>query len=511
MNKQHYKLRSILLISALFLSAFTFAFGNIYISFGQERKSEVLGLDTSTEKKELEISSTISNIIENDNIIQATYTFTAKNNTTKPISEISFLANFESTFPDNEFSIIGISSEHEYNPSFNGLNNKQLFTKLFELEPGNVSSVTATIEFDPKGFEGPFENSISASGVYDGEVIETEVKSETKDNNQNNTDTTKKPEDTKKDDVKKAEDTKPKPPVEKPKETNFDDRKITAYLVDVVTKQDLMEITSDSILDFDELANPITIRIDVNPPTIGSLLIGLNGNKKYRVEGALPYAIVHNSKTHYDAWYPAPGEQTLSLTVFSEQGAKGEEIGFKEINFTIIGTAPVPVVEEVKNETKKDTAIVVTESSAVSAFSITLNKISEILDEEVVEEEIIVGEDGNIETVEVVKSSSSSNNGISGVSIFDETIRTGMISGVSTSKQVNDISINNPFEEDSSEGLVQGISISKGVDTEGRVLAATGINISQTLLIGIIIMIAVVELYAFKAEKRFLTSVINKS
>ncbi|MCA9387092.1 hypothetical protein KC669_03600 [Candidatus Dojkabacteria bacterium] len=519
MKKQHIILRSSLVAFALFFSAFTIAFGNIYIKFNGTDNSQVLGANTSSDEKDLIISSDISNIIEQDGFVQATYKFSAKNNKSKPINNLKLKADFNGTFPLNEFNITNIQSEYAFNEEFDGVNKTDLFNDFPVLEPGNVATVNVTVLFDPKGFEGPFENTIFATGLYDGEEIVKESQSNNGEQNQNNVSNNNQPANTNTSPNSNSSNNNTNKPKETPKETNFSERDIKIYLVDTTTRKEFIEITGGEEITFEKGDNPFTLKVDVNPGTIGSVVFGLNGNNRYRVENALPYAIINNSLNHYDAWYPAAGTYNLSITVFSQDGGKGEILGTKQVTFILSGDVPKPVVVELQQESEKETVLTLTESSAKSSFSITLTPVEVTQPEETVDPEIEPLDttpqeaesdaDIVIESTPTTSNSGSSNNSnITGVTIFDDTIKTanlGQVSGVST--QSNEVSLSNPFEENS--GSVNGLSASTASVSTGKVLAATGINISQTILIGLIIMIGVIELNAFRTEKKFIENLAD--
>ncbi|MCA9381501.1 hypothetical protein KC678_04505, partial [Candidatus Dojkabacteria bacterium] len=448
MKNQHYILRSSLIAFALFFSAYTIAFGNIYLKFRESEKTSVLGATTSTdESTDLVITSEISNIIEEDGLIQVTYKFSAKNTKEKPITDLKLQADFSGTFPSNEFEILDIESIRNFNSEFNGLTDKNLFADIPVLEPGNVATANVTLSFDPQGFEGPFENNIFASGFYDGEEIKQESQNQTNGQSQNNTNNSNQPNTTTTNPSNTNSNGNNDKPKDKPQETDFSQRDIHIVLIDTTTNEEITEVSDGQVINFEDGDNPFTLQVNVTPGTEGSVLFGLNGNKKYRVENLLPYAIVNNSPNNYDAWYPEPGIYTLTVTVYSEDLAKGEILGEKEITFTLGGDIPAPVVEEVIKEDEKESALAVTESSAKSSFTITLTP-----NEEQTNTEQVINTETTTDSSET-ESSSSSGSGISGVSIFDHSINTaniGEVSGLSTSNQVQAVSIDNPFTNETS-------------------------------------------------------------
>ncbi len=516
--KQHQKkLRSGLLVFALFFSAFTLAFGDVVVSFDNREQEQVLGVqddvkknDNSNEQKPLNLSSNITSVNETDsNEFEVSYNFSIQNTTDKTINDIVINADFRGTFPSNKFKIIELTSNNlEINSSFNGLSDTEIIKEIKSLPAQNSASVNLVVSFDPGNDSGPFVNNIKASGLLDGKKVEDSSKS----SNENKDSDNKKDEDknNKQDNDKKNDTSEKKDPPLEPVETNLDPRDIRFFLVDIETNEEIIEITNGDIIDFSEIEyRPFTLVTKVTPGTKGSVKFGINEKDNYRVENQVPYAVAHNGTNMYEEWRAEPGEYSVTATVYTMRKAKGEVIESKNIKFEMINyeLLPLPKKEDQKESSNNSTEV--TSDSTSSSFTIELNKESGSIegdqDVPVFEEVIIEDDEGNIIGTETKK-----NRGDFGELVFNnpDLIEPGRVLSISIEEELEPevVEVSNPFEESNSSGSVAGANTTAN---EGRVLAATGINVTKSVMIGTILLLAVVELNLIRAEKKFFTKIVK--
>jgi CubicO group peptidase (beta-lactamase class C family) len=67
----------------------------------------------------------------------------------------------------------------------------------------------------------------------------------------------------------------------------------------------------------------LNIRAEVWPGAPGSVVFGLDGADRYRVESGAPFALAGDQAGDYKAWTPAPGAHTVRATPFSGTGGSG--------------------------------------------------------------------------------------------------------------------------------------------------------------------------------------------
>ena len=90
----------------------------------------------------------------------------------------------------------------------------------------------------------------------------------------------------------------------------------------------------------------ISIRINTNPATVGSVRMALNGNANYRTENGAPYAIASNTNNPitYAPWaYSLNTLNTLTATAYNGGSATGGVFGAAQtISFTIVNNTTPP-------------------------------------------------------------------------------------------------------------------------------------------------------------------------
>lgn len=88
----------------------------------------------------------------------------------------------------------------------------------------------------------------------------------------------------------------------------------------------------------------LNIRANPNPATVGSVRFAYDGNANYKIEGLAPYAIGGDNGTidgrpNYNAWTPAVGSHTLTVTPYTGGGAGGTAGTPLTVNFTVTNDA----------------------------------------------------------------------------------------------------------------------------------------------------------------------------
>jgi len=116
--------------------------------------------------------------------------------------------------------------------------------------------------------------------------------------------------------------------------------------------------TDQPIAGYDPLPNNVTlnladlptrnlnIRANTNPTIVGSVRFNYDGNANYRTETQAPYAIgsdaLVNNVPDYNAWTPAVGSHTLTVTPYTQGGAAGTAGTALTIAFTVTNNATTP-------------------------------------------------------------------------------------------------------------------------------------------------------------------------
>ncbi|UOG73407.1 PQQ-dependent sugar dehydrogenase [Hymenobacter tibetensis] len=91
----------------------------------------------------------------------------------------------------------------------------------------------------------------------------------------------------------------------------------------------------------------LNIRANTNPATVGSVRFAYDGNADYKVETLAPYAIAGdnglvNGNPNYNAWTPAVGNHTLTVTPYTQGGAGGNAGTPLTIAFTVTNAVTPP-------------------------------------------------------------------------------------------------------------------------------------------------------------------------
>lgn len=122
---------------------------------------------------------------------------------------------------------------------------------------------------------------------------------------------------------------------------------VTSFvLVNADTEQAIRTITGGAVIDLAQLPSKnINIRANTNPATVGSVRFELNGNTRYRIENARPYALASDDAGDYYRWGYSLGSYTLRAVPYSKQNAMGTAGTARTVKFTITdssSTNPTP-------------------------------------------------------------------------------------------------------------------------------------------------------------------------
>jgi len=269
----------------------------------------------------LEVKNEIINVVENSNgTFTINYLYSIKNIGEHPVKEIKIQNNLQQSFRNLQFQVQSLTSSRlNVNPSFNG---RTVIDALYGenvLQADETATIYATVRLDPQDEEGPFENFIIVDGIVDGPDSE---------NNSTSGGTSG-----------GGQTPAPVQP-EYPEDLNSAQRNIRFTLINADTDREIGPLNEGDVINLETLPTKnINIRAYVSPDTIGSLLFSLNG-QGYKTENNGPYLLGGNSGTDYGVWKYTPGQQKLKATVYSKKYAKGSVQGERTINFTIVGKGP---------------------------------------------------------------------------------------------------------------------------------------------------------------------------
>ncbi len=79
----------------------------------------------------------------------------------------------------------------------------------------------------------------------------------------------------------------------------------------------------------------ITIRVETEPPIVGSVVFGLNEEPRFKVENEDAYALKGDDNGDYHAWLAEPGTYRLRATPYTEADGQGEAGRPLTIRFTV--------------------------------------------------------------------------------------------------------------------------------------------------------------------------------
>ncbi len=107
---------------------------------------------------------------------------------------------------------------------------------------------------------------------------------------------------------------------------------ITGFtLVDADADEDIRLLEDGDIIT----EETITIRVETEPPIVGSVVFGLNEEPRFKVENEAAYALKGDDNGDYHAWLAEPGTYTLTATPYTEADGGGEAGTPLTITFTV--------------------------------------------------------------------------------------------------------------------------------------------------------------------------------
>jgi hypothetical protein len=104
---------------------------------------------------------------------------------------------------------------------------------------------------------------------------------------------------------------------------------VSFSLVDADSDTVIRELVDGETLTLSELPDSLNIQINTNPPVVGSLIIGLNGNPNFKLENHAPYTLFGDWGGNYYGGDLPMGTFTLTGTPYSEisgSGTPGESL-----------------------------------------------------------------------------------------------------------------------------------------------------------------------------------------
>jgi len=117
-------------------------------------------------------------------------------------------------------------------------------------------------------------------------------------------------------------------------ETGYNARVTQFVLMDAARDTDIRVLEAEDTIDPASIASgEINIRVETDPPIVGSVVIGIN--ELFRTENTAPYAVWGDDSGDFTAWTPIPGTYTLSATPYSQSGAGGEQGQSLTITLTV--------------------------------------------------------------------------------------------------------------------------------------------------------------------------------
>src|SRR5690606_8826097 len=104
----------------------------------------------------------------------------------------------------------------------------------------------------------------------------------------------------------------------------------SANETDILTLQDGMEIQSGSV------PQQMNIRANVNPPTVGSVRFGFQGNPNYSTENVAPYALGGDNSGNYNNISFGVGTYAVTATPYPNANASGTPGSSLSLTFSIV-------------------------------------------------------------------------------------------------------------------------------------------------------------------------------
>ncbi len=107
-------------------------------------------------------------------------------------------------------------------------------------------------------------------------------------------------------------------------------------LLNATTDLEIGPLADGDVINLAELnGDPINVRANTSPATVGSVVFTLQG-ASFRTENAAPYALVGNSGNDYYPWSPSPGDYELQATPFPQSKGQGTAGSALTVTFTVV-------------------------------------------------------------------------------------------------------------------------------------------------------------------------------
>jgi MYXO-CTERM domain-containing protein len=105
-------------------------------------------------------------------------------------------------------------------------------------------------------------------------------------------------------------------------------------LVDADSGKDLMAIQDKAVLDLSKLPRNLSIRVDTDPPTVGSVAIRIDAGM-VRTDATAPYSIAGDMGGKFTPWMLSLGGHTVQATAYDAADGGGRAGEPLEIDFTL--------------------------------------------------------------------------------------------------------------------------------------------------------------------------------
>jgi hypothetical protein len=123
---------------------------------------------------------------------------------------------------------------------------------------------------------------------------------------------------------------------------------VSYTLVDAQTDQDIRELVDGETIDLASLGtSQISVRINTSPSRVGSVVVALNTNQRYRVDESPPYTMANVSGTDYLPWAYKNGQNIIKATPFTLSNGQGTAGAPLTITIYVVNTGTAPVVPQV--------------------------------------------------------------------------------------------------------------------------------------------------------------------
>lgn len=432
----------------IFTSFFTVSGITNFLFASEPNSPSILGIEDNlvTDGGDSGDLVTVNEIISTNQLsngfYEIEYKYTIQNNSNKTINELKFFSDFTASFIDKPFSIVSLSSNLlNVNQNFNGIDNLEILNGVDSLNAGESATIDLVIQFDPQGATGPFVNYINAEGKYEPTQNDDDEDGESGDDNN----------------IIDEDDGEPAP------DSPYDWLSLTLF--DATEDEFLFDILDGDIVNVSDIPGELLNLIIYTNIDSQSALITFNNGYDEKVIEMRP---VQNRDDRYsylfEPWigpdlqpwdYPL-GEVNITIELFDQPGIEGSIVHTVDYDITFVREEPDDEGDD--NATASDNSEFV---------------IEETIDDRVPDSFPIIIDDPIVSPIDVPE-----------IPPIDD------FGSIKIIEDLND-EIKDEFPE------VQGAFSN---ETGGRVLAATGSNITLNLIIGFLIIFAVFEMNTIHYE-----------